>query len=112
MTSSAIKIVSNPTKKQQILYLVESNPAVDDVASRLRDLADKNGLSHKEIIRAHTLKDEKTEVYKYFDHQGQPQQRFQVSDAFVAQFTALDYLRSISLEHQATRTRGDPCQIL
>ena len=31
---------------------------------------------------------------------------------FVAQFTVLDYLRSISLEHQATRTRGDLRQIL
>jgi superfamily I DNA and/or RNA helicase len=63
LASSAIEIVSTPNNQQKILYIVESNPAVDNIALRIRDLADKNSLSHKEIICAYTLKDEKTEVY-------------------------------------------------
>jgi hypothetical protein len=68
--SSAIKIVSNPDSNCKILYIVESNPVVDDVALCIHNLADKHGLSYKQIIRVYTLKDEKSKVYKYFDTQG------------------------------------------
>lgn len=50
--------------KSRYRYLIHLVAAVDDVALRLRSIADKNGLSHKTFLHAHTLKAEKTEVYK------------------------------------------------
>lgn len=112
LVNHGLETVSNPKRDQKILYVVESNAAVDDVALRFRRAADENDLSGLQILRAHTLKDEKTEVYNYFDTQGQAQQRFQVSDTFVAQFSALALLTSISLKHRTTRVRGDPRRVL
>jgi DNA replication protein DnaC len=50
-----IEIISNPDVRNTLLYIVESNPAVDDIAMRLRQQADAAGLQNKNIIRAHTL---------------------------------------------------------
>jgi hypothetical protein len=54
--------VSNPTYICKVLYIVESNAVVDDVTLRLEARLEKHGLK-KLLIRAHTLKDEKTKVY-------------------------------------------------
>ena len=112
LVNHGLETVSNPNRDQKILYVVESNAAVDDVTLRFRRAADENNLSDLQVLRAHTLNGEKTEVYNYFDTQGQAQQRFQVSDTFVAQFSALTLLTSISLQYRATRARGDPRRVL
>ncbi|KIN08204.1 hypothetical protein OIDMADRAFT_48080 [Oidiodendron maius Zn] len=68
-----------------------------------------HGLEDKVIIRAYTLKAEKTEVYKYFDTQGDAQQRFAVSDEFVTQFATLRYLNDLAIKYDQVRAQGDPC---
>jgi hypothetical protein len=63
LVNHGLETVSNPNCDQNILYVVESNAAVDDVTLRFQRAADEHNLSDLQILRAHTLKDEKTEVY-------------------------------------------------
>ncbi len=71
LISLAVETMSNPDCKNQILYTVESNKPVDEVALRMDKMCKDNQLN-KKIIRAHTLKGEKSEGYKYFDRQHSP----------------------------------------
>ncbi|KIM96281.1 hypothetical protein OIDMADRAFT_58618 [Oidiodendron maius Zn] len=108
----ALEIISNPEVKNTALLLVDSNAAVDDIALRMRTRANALGMEAKVILRAHTLKAEKREVYRYFDPQGKPQKRFQVSDEFVAEFATLGLLNKLDMDYKATRARGDPRRVL
>jgi hypothetical protein len=69
----------------------------------------KDNKLKKKIIRAHTLKGEKSEVYKYFDQQHGPQQRYQVSDDFVIEFAIITFLAKLNKE---TRQVCDPRRVL
>jgi hypothetical protein len=108
----ALEVISNPDTKNKVLYLVESNAAVDDVALRMRTQAEVAGIKGKSIIRAYTLKVEKTEVYQYFDTQGKPQERFQVTDSFVAELATLGFLNVLATDYKTKRARGDPRRVL
>lgn len=101
------EIIANPDQKHQILYTVDSNLAVDDVALRLQRMVSATGLT-KKIIRAHTLVTEKAEVYKSYDAQQRLQNRFQAPDALVTEFATLAYLSSLTESHFANRDKGDP----
>jgi RecA/RadA recombinase len=54
----AVETISNPDAVNKVLYIVESNAAVDDVGLCIRAKADTSGLKHKLILRAHALKDQ------------------------------------------------------
>jgi hypothetical protein len=112
LMSTALEIISNPTVRHQILYLVESNLAVDDVAMRLATLACTSGLGHKKVVRLHTVNSEKTEAYRYYDAPPQARHSFQASDEFVAEFAMLGYLTNITSGYQEARARGDPRRVL
>ena len=108
----ASETMSNPSVKHQVIYAVHSNKQVDDAAARWLELLESNGIKGKTILRAHTLDGEKSQVYRYYDKQGKPQERFEVSDAFVAELTAFDFLAELSKEHREVRSRSDPRRVL
>ena len=110
LLSLATEVMSNPIRTQ-VLYTVESNKAVDDVALRLEALCTEYGL-RKSIIRAYSLKGEKSQVYKYFDDQLGPQTRYAISDTFVTEFATVAYLAELNKSTQAIRDRGDPRRTL
>jgi hypothetical protein len=103
----ALEVVSNPIYNIKVLYLVQSNQAVDDVALRLAVKAATCGLNGKNIVRARTLVTEKTEVYKYFNAQEQPAARI-ATDSFLAEFSTLSYLAKLVHDRVNVRKRGDP----
>ena len=109
--SLCVNVLSNPDQRNQVLYTIENNQAVDDVALRLHAMVEKNGLK-KKIIRAHALKGEKSEVYKYYDQQGRQQNRYTVSEALFNEFTTVAHLARISQHVDERRSRGDPRRIL
>ena len=115
-TSLLLKVVaetiSNPAKKKRVLYTVESNAAVDDITLRLANLCKLNGLGSKKIIRAHSLKGEKSEVYKYYDELLPYEDRYQISDALVAEFATVAYLAELTEKNRRIRARGDPRRVL
>jgi RecA/RadA recombinase len=108
--NTAVEVQSNPDAKNRVLYFVESNRAVDDVALRWVETS-KRAEQKKNILRAHTLKGEKSQVYRYFDKQGKAQERWAVSDSFVAEFAAFSFLEELSRAHCEVRSRSDPRRV-
>ncbi|RDL30684.1 uncharacterized protein BP5553_10029 [Venustampulla echinocandica] len=104
-------VMSNPSGKSQILYTVESNKAVDDVALRLDKLCKGHGLE-KKILRGHTLKGEKNSMYKLFADPTRDEERYQIDNAFVAQLSTIAYLAKLSRNHKGKRAQSDPRHVL
>jgi hypothetical protein len=110
--SLATEVMSNPDTKMSVMYLVDSNRAVDDAAQRWQNTSNSAGLN-KRIIRLHSLKGEKGHVYRYYSNpQDKPQQRFQIPDTLANEFAAIAYLHNLSQEHVTVRARGDPRRVL
>lgn len=110
LMSTAMEIISNPSDRNQILYVVESNKAVDDVAMRLTAIAKKAGLGHKKIIRAHSVNSENIQLS--LDSESQVQLCSQASDNFVTEFATLAYLAKLTTDHRNARASPDPRRVL
>jgi hypothetical protein len=112
LMSTAIEIISNPKTRNQILYVVESNLAVDDVAVRLSAMAKESGLGNKRIIRAHQLNSEQSEVFRCFKTQDAVPQGDQVSDQFLSEFANRAYFANLAKYHRDTHPSGDRRRVL
>ena len=102
LLTHTLEVISNPDTTNRILYLIKSNPAVNDIALQLHTRATKCSLAYKTIIQAYILKSKKTEVYYYFNNQNQSQERFQVTDKFIAHFSTLIYLNQLAITYCKT----------
>ena len=112
-TGSIIKIIakylSNPEKRQQVLYVTGSNIGVDDAAMRCRRECEKYGID-KVIIRAHSLKGERAKLVKV--KKGPSRFAANVPENIIQEFLALSYTTKVAKLHDERRRRGDPRRIL
>ena len=91
-----VKYLSNPQKKQQVLYVTGSNVGVDDAALRCQKECEEYGLD-KIIIRAHSLKGKCVKLVKI---KSRPS-RFTavVPENVIQEFFALAYTTKIAKQH-------------
>ena len=112
-TGSIIKIIakylSNPEKKQQVLYVTGSNVGVDDAAIRCRRECEKYGMD-KVIIRAHSLKGERAKLVRV--KKGPSRFAADVPENIIQEFFALAYTTKVAKLHNERQQRGDPRRIL
>jgi hypothetical protein len=112
-TGAVIKIIakylSNPGKKQQVLYVTGSNVGVDDAAMKCRRECEKHGLETI-IIRAHSLKGERAKLIKV--KKGPSRFAADVPENIIQEFLALVYTTKIANQHDERRRRGDPRRVL
>lgn len=98
------------SRKCQVVYTTSSNVAVDDAARRYAKLAEEHGMTHLNIIRAHSLKSEKSTV---FHGKNNRKSRFkQVDDTILNEFLATAYTMRLGESHEARRKNGDPRRVL
>jgi superfamily I DNA/RNA helicase len=107
------EILSNPTVRNQVLYAVETNKAVDEVALRLEKVLSRAGLQRK-ILRLHSLPGEKSAMYPLYNQQNKPKERYfdEEFDVMATQLALVAYLHKMSDDYKAMRARGDPRRIL
>ena len=95
-----VKYLSNPQRKQQVLYVTGSNIGVDDAALRCQKECEEYGLD-KIIICAHSLKGRHAKLVKI---ESRPS-RFTaiVPENVIQEFFALAYTTKIAKQHHKHR---------
>ena len=99
-TGTIIKIIakylSNPKKKQQVMYITGSNVGVDDAATRCHKECEKYGLD-KIIICAHSLKGEHAKLIKA--KKGPSQFAADIPENIIQEFCTLAYTTKVAKQH-------------
>ncbi|TAQ88734.1 hypothetical protein B7494_g2949 [Chlorociboria aeruginascens] len=107
--ATATEIISNPNNINRVLYAVETNEAVDEVALEFERLITRSKLK-KKLIRLHSLPGEKSAVYPLYDKQEQLQDRY--TDVLLSQLSVEEYISTLSDNYKVVRARGDPRRVL
>ena len=112
-TGTIIKIIakylSNPKKKQQVMYITGSNVGVDNAAMRCRKECEKYGLD-KIIIHVHSLKGECAKLIKA--KKGPSRFAADIPENIIQEFCALAYTTKVAKQHDERQRRGDPRCVL
>ncbi len=104
----ATEIISNPTTHNQILYIVETNRAVDKVATRFEDIFSVNKIT-KNMVRLHSLPAEKSAVCSLDDTQPKEMSRYiEETDLLLIELAMVSYLDQLSSNYCVARADGDP----
>ena len=117
-TETCVRITAQfASEDQQVLYLVETNKAVDEVALRIKAISDEEKLGLL-ILRLHSFPGEKKAIYTEFgdpklnDAPSRIDPEWIVSDATLAEYTLVTCLQDFGARCTAVLKHVDPRRVV